>query len=198
MSGENPVAPPRPERTHRLFFALWPSEALRAALAPCIRALQPAGVGRPQRPDQWHVTLEFLGSVPASRVAAARDAAAQVRASPGRIAVRRGRVLAPAGGAVSRGARVAAAARRRWWHNCGPALAAQGFEPETAAVPGPPHAGAQGHASGAAGAVRTAALAGHGVRAGRVDHRPLGVDLHAARVLAAARLTPGRAAWLTP
>jgi len=70
----------RAERQHRLFFALWPSDDLRSELAPSIRNLQPAGVGRPQRPDQWHVTLEFLGSVPASRVAEARAAADQVRA----------------------------------------------------------------------------------------------------------------------
>ena len=82
MSGPQPADAPKAERQHRLFFALWPSDMLRSALAPLICALQPPGVGRPQRPDQWHVTLEFLGSVPASRVAAARDAAAQVRASP--------------------------------------------------------------------------------------------------------------------
>jgi len=85
VSGDSPVAPLRPERTHRLFFALWPGEPLRTALTPRIRALQPAGVGRPQRSDQWHVTLEFLGPVPASRVAAARDAAAQVRADPSEL-----------------------------------------------------------------------------------------------------------------
>jgi 2'-5' RNA ligase len=72
----------RAERQHRLFFAIWPGEGLRSALAPRIQALQPAGVGRPQRPDQWHVTLEFLGSVPASRVAAVREAAGQVHAGP--------------------------------------------------------------------------------------------------------------------
>jgi len=82
MSGSPPPESVRAERQHRLFFALWPDDALRSTLAPRIRALQPPGVGRPQRPDQWHVTLEFLGSVPASRVAAARDAAAQVRAAP--------------------------------------------------------------------------------------------------------------------
>jgi len=76
---------PRHERQHRLFFALWPSDDLRSALAPRIRALQPEGAGRPQRPDQWHVTLEFLGPVPASRVDLVRDAAAQVRAAPGEI-----------------------------------------------------------------------------------------------------------------
>jgi 2'-5' RNA ligase len=72
----------RPERLHRLFFALWPSDEFRAALEPRILALQPEGVGRPQRPDQWHLTLEFLGPVPESRVALARDAAAGVQARP--------------------------------------------------------------------------------------------------------------------
>jgi len=69
----------RSERLHRLFFALWPSDGFRAALEPRIRALQPDGVGRPQRPDQWHVTLEFLGPVPESRVALAMEAAAEVQ-----------------------------------------------------------------------------------------------------------------------
>lgn len=82
MSGLTPPEAPKPERLHRLFFAVWPSDALRETLAPRIRALQPEGVGRPQRPDQWHVTLQFLGPVPASRVAAARHAADQVRAAP--------------------------------------------------------------------------------------------------------------------
>lgn len=81
MSDLSPADGAKIERSHRLFFAVWPSDDLRAALAPQIHALQPDGVGRPQRPDQWHVTLEFLGSVPASRVAAAREAAAQVRAT---------------------------------------------------------------------------------------------------------------------
>jgi 2'-5' RNA ligase len=70
----------RPERMHRLFFALWPTDALRAALEPGIRALQPDGAGRPQRPDQWHLTLEFLGPVPAARLADARVAADAVHA----------------------------------------------------------------------------------------------------------------------
>lgn len=82
MSGEAEGGTARPERMHRLFFALWPSDSLRTALAPRIRALQPDGVGRPQRPDQWHVTVEFLGAVPASRVPAAREAAAQVQCAP--------------------------------------------------------------------------------------------------------------------
>lgn len=124
--GENP----RAERQHRLFFALWPDNDLRSALAPRIRALQPNGVGRPQRPDQWHVTLEFLGSVPASLVVAAREAAGQVRAEPCEIVFdavefwRRpevltlvARVLPPALGSLVEQLRAA--------------LAARGFEPES-------------------------------------------------------------------
>jgi 2'-5' RNA ligase len=82
MSDPSPADAPKAERLHRLFFASWPSDALRSTLEPHIRALQPPGVGRPQRPDQWHVTLEFLGPVRASRVGAAREAAARVRAAP--------------------------------------------------------------------------------------------------------------------
>jgi 2'-5' RNA ligase len=81
MSPEAAPGAARPERLHRLFFAVWPSDGLRLALAPSIRALQPPGAGRPQRPDQWHVTLEFLGPVPASRVELVREAAAQVHAA---------------------------------------------------------------------------------------------------------------------
>jgi len=36
----------------------------------------PQGTGRPQRPDQWHVTLEFLGDVSESRLPAVLDAGA--------------------------------------------------------------------------------------------------------------------------
>lgn len=82
MSAEIPSAAARSERLHRLFFAAWPSDELRAALATHIRALQPPGAGRPQRPDQWHVTLEFLGPVSGLQLERVREAAAQVRAAP--------------------------------------------------------------------------------------------------------------------
>jgi len=71
---------PRSERTRRLFFALWPDEALRASLASRIRALVPPGVGRLQQPEQLHLTLEFLGAVAESRLDAVRAAASAVRA----------------------------------------------------------------------------------------------------------------------
>lgn len=75
-----------PERPRRLFFALWPDAALRAALATRLAALLPPGAGRAQSPRQWHVTLEFLGSVPPGRLAAACDAAEGVRCGPFELA----------------------------------------------------------------------------------------------------------------
>lgn len=65
--------------SERLFFALWPDEGLRAELASRFASLQAvAPAGRPQRPDQWHVTLEFLGNVPAERRSALHAAADRV------------------------------------------------------------------------------------------------------------------------
>lgn len=130
MSTVVPSGGPKPERLHRLFFAIWPSDALRAGLASRIRALQPDGVGRPQRPDQWHVTLEFLGPVAASRVAAAREAAAQVQAASCEILFdaveywRRPEVLCLA-------ARVLPPPLDELVSRLRVALAAQGFEPES-------------------------------------------------------------------
>jgi 2'-5' RNA ligase len=66
----------------RLFFALWPDSGLSAALARQLPALAHGLNGKPQRPDQWHVTLEFLGSVPVDRQPAAWAAADYVVAEP--------------------------------------------------------------------------------------------------------------------
>jgi len=63
----------------RLFFALWPDEPLRAILAGLVATLTAGVDGRWQRPDQWHVTLEFLGDVAPQRLASLHAAAGQVR-----------------------------------------------------------------------------------------------------------------------
>lgn len=74
--------PPPAVATHRLFFAVWPSPEVRQGLAAVVGGL-PGGLGRLQRPDQWHMTLEFLGTVAAERLAAALEAGA-VAAATGR------------------------------------------------------------------------------------------------------------------
>ena len=62
----------------RLFFALWPDEAVRAQLAHWTRELHAVCGGRPTRPENLHVTLAFLGSVEDGRVAEVERAAGEV------------------------------------------------------------------------------------------------------------------------
>jgi 2'-5' RNA ligase len=59
--------PPR-ETTERLFFALWPDEAQRSALAHATRKMVSRCGGRPVSLDSLHVTLVFLGSIPVKRI----------------------------------------------------------------------------------------------------------------------------------
>jgi 2'-5' RNA ligase len=66
----------------RLFFALWPDPALRSAAAGRLAAVVPAGQGRPQRPDQLHLTLAFLGYVAEERLSDVRAVATLVTAEP--------------------------------------------------------------------------------------------------------------------
>jgi 2'-5' RNA ligase len=68
--------------SERLFFALWPDHdicaRMRDGVLPRLQSLR----GKPQRPDQWHVTLVFLGEVPAARRAALLAGAHAIQASP--------------------------------------------------------------------------------------------------------------------
>ncbi len=57
-----------PEPTRRLFFALWPDERSRAALAHATRKAVRHSGGRPVAEHNLHATLLFLGSVGESRV----------------------------------------------------------------------------------------------------------------------------------
>jgi 2'-5' RNA ligase len=65
-----------PAATRRLFFALWPDGVTRDALVhACRKAVRGSG-GRPVSPENLHVTVAFLGSVTADRLADVRAAAA--------------------------------------------------------------------------------------------------------------------------
>ncbi len=63
-TGSAPVA----ARPARLFFALWPDTATVRALADWSEQARAACGGRPMRPETWHLTLAFLGQVPAELV----------------------------------------------------------------------------------------------------------------------------------
>ena len=65
----------------RLFFALWPDPDLRQALRTRLDTIAALNEGKQQRPDQWHVTLEFLGQVPVGRQRSLRAAADRVHRS---------------------------------------------------------------------------------------------------------------------
>src|SRR6266571_5605968 len=62
----------------RLFFALWPDDAVRAELARWSRELHALWGGRATPPENLHLTLAFLGGVEDARVAEVERAAGEV------------------------------------------------------------------------------------------------------------------------
>jgi 2'-5' RNA ligase len=54
----------------RLFFALWPDDAARSAIAALAREVAQRAEGRPTRHETIHLTLAFLGDVEPDRVPA--------------------------------------------------------------------------------------------------------------------------------
>ncbi len=62
----------------RLFFALWPDDATRAALADWGRRIHRVTGGRPTRAESIHQTLAFLGDCEPARLAEAETAAGRV------------------------------------------------------------------------------------------------------------------------
>jgi 2'-5' RNA ligase len=67
----------RPARELRLFFALWPSGAQRAALAVAAAPAIGQVDGQPVPPTNLHVTLAFLGMVPGRTLAHLIEAGGQ-------------------------------------------------------------------------------------------------------------------------
>jgi len=70
------------EKNVRVFFALWPGKAERAALSAWRLPLHKQCGGRKMRPETLHATLVFLGSVPGHRLEALQLAAQEVRVKP--------------------------------------------------------------------------------------------------------------------
>lgn len=66
----------------RIFFALWPSPQTAAELMPWVRDAHTLCGGRMMTPDTLHLTLAFLGNVPACT---ADDLSRQARAWPAAV-----------------------------------------------------------------------------------------------------------------
>ncbi|HTW76075.1 MAG TPA: RNA 2',3'-cyclic phosphodiesterase [Steroidobacteraceae bacterium] len=71
---------PGAEPRRRLFFALWADEACRARLEQAAAGLRAALPGRWLDPQDWHVTLCFLGAVPERLLAPLREQAERIEA----------------------------------------------------------------------------------------------------------------------
>lgn len=66
------------ERTHRLFFALWPNDQLRSQMAAAARPLLEGKGARPIPADNLHITLAFLGAVQARKLPSVMAAASGI------------------------------------------------------------------------------------------------------------------------
>lgn len=78
MADAKPAGP----ESLRLFFALWPDAATRAALHRTGKWLHRHWGGRRMRADTLHLTLAFLGATPADRLDALADCGDAVAAAP--------------------------------------------------------------------------------------------------------------------
>jgi 2'-5' RNA ligase len=84
-----PVTAVRRQRTARarMFFALWPDEEVRLALARAALVIPPGDAARASwvRTERYHMTLAFLGEIEPRQAEAAERAAAEVRVRPFRL-----------------------------------------------------------------------------------------------------------------
>ena len=71
-----------PAHPLRLFFALWPDDAARAALERWSTAIHRVAGGRATRGDSIHMTLAFIGDCDPARLDELKAAAASVRVRP--------------------------------------------------------------------------------------------------------------------
>jgi 2'-5' RNA ligase len=67
------------EPTRRLFFALWPTPAVRRELERVGRLMHEACGGRRMPADDLHITLHFLGATPEDRLESLQALGAAVR-----------------------------------------------------------------------------------------------------------------------
>lgn len=76
-------------KTRRLFFAVWPDAAARTELSALVRRLKSDIRARWLPPEQWHLTLAFLGAVAAERLPEAQACVDKLRAEAGELVLDR-------------------------------------------------------------------------------------------------------------
>jgi 2'-5' RNA ligase len=77
-----PNAEAREAGVARVFFALWPDDAVRRALGERTEALYRQVGGKPSRAESVHLTLLFLGDVPVARLDALQAVGASAAFEP--------------------------------------------------------------------------------------------------------------------
>jgi 2'-5' RNA ligase len=70
------------EKTRRLFFALWPDEAIQKKLHTTVTSLHKKHGARQVPRQNIHMTLQFLGDVPESVMPCLAEAASEVHGQP--------------------------------------------------------------------------------------------------------------------
>jgi 2'-5' RNA ligase len=86
---------PRKARTappHRLFFALWPDDAVRGAIAQAASLLVATEAGRATDPQRYHLTVAYLGDfqpLPETVLSAAMAAGASIHMDPFEVSLDR-------------------------------------------------------------------------------------------------------------
>lgn len=73
----------------RLFYALWPDAAAREALGALAKRVAAESGGRPVPAANLHLTLAFLGDVPAERVGELARIGGRIASRPFRLAIDR-------------------------------------------------------------------------------------------------------------
>jgi RNA 2',3'-cyclic 3'-phosphodiesterase len=74
-----------PDASLRLFFALWPDDSTRAALAACARTVVAQTGGREVAAESLHLTLAFLGERPRAIVPELCASASRIPVEPMRL-----------------------------------------------------------------------------------------------------------------
>lgn len=80
-SEQNPETETR-KNPQRVFFALWPDESTREAIERFARDAVAESGGTPIAPENFHMTLRFVGNADAGAMSRMRKAAERVRTEP--------------------------------------------------------------------------------------------------------------------